>query len=137
MDEGLQLDVAEKFIRILSQEEEFVYVIAIEIGVNDRDIRLTIVNENSEIELSYRVPRPPDGLFQACGLHATLVETDETHEILYFRPSKRLTGQYSQIMFPSAENPQWVLFKYTLEEPQQSVPVSMNLSTANLVQGKK
>jgi hypothetical protein len=97
------LDVASKFVRVLHQEEANSFVIFIELGVTDREIQLMIVNEHSQIELSYKVPAPPDELFQAAGLHATLVDTEETFEVFYFTPSKRLTGAHEELFYPKTK----------------------------------
>src|ERR1041385_8501853 len=57
VDEAFEpLAVAEKFIRVLSHEEEEVFAVMIEVGVEDRNCQLQIVNERTEVELSYRVP---------------------------------------------------------------------------------
>lgn len=131
------IDVAANFIRVLHQEEEYQFVICIEMGINDRDIHLEIINESTEIELSYRVPRPPDGLFQAAGLHATMAEAQETAEVFYFTPSKRLAGTHAKLYYPNEETAEWAIFKYDLEKPRKDTPETMNLCTRKLRSSNK
>ncbi len=124
-------EVAAKFIRVLTQEEGNLFVIFIEVGVQDRNCQLLITNEKTEIELTYRIPLPSDELYQAAGLHATQVQAEETFEVFYYKPTKRLTGKKEQINFPLM-NPTWVIFKYTLEDPEIQEPIKMNVSSKNL-----
>ena len=123
-------EVAAKFIRVLTQEEGNLFVIFIEVGVEDRNCQLLITNERTEIELTYRIPLPSDELYQAAG-HATQVLAEETFEVFYYKPTKRLTGKIDQIMFPLVD-PTWVIFKFTLEDPEIQQPIKMNVSSKRL-----
>lgn len=121
-----EYEVASKFIRVFTQEEDNYFCIFLELGVEDRIVQLTITNENSEIELSYKVPAPADALILAAGLHATKADVEETWEIFYFRPTKLLTGECEQIPYP-ATVPTWMIFKYKLVEQKPNAPITANL----------
>jgi hypothetical protein len=120
--------VTSKFIRVVTHEEEFKYILAVEVGIADRNISLQIVNDRTELELSYRVPAPPDGMFQAAGMHAALASAEPTSEVFYYKPSMQLSGKHEVIYYPSQDNAEWVIFKYDLEEPRPDTPVVMNIS---------
>jgi hypothetical protein len=116
-----EYDVASKFIRVFTQEEEKYFCIFVELGVDDRTVQLTITNENTEVAV---IP-PPDGQLD-CTLQG---DVDETFEIFYFRPSKHLSGECEEILYPAID-PTWIIFKYSLAEEHHQAPITRNLKVA-------
>jgi hypothetical protein len=56
-----------------------------------------------------------------------MVDAEETFEVFYFTPSKRLTGKHEELFYPKAK-PEWMIFKYSLEEMHEEAPMKFNLS---------
>jgi len=123
-------------IRVVSQEEGNIFVVFVELGVGDREVKLQVVNDRTQLELSYKVPRAPDQMFQVAGLHATSAVVEDILEFFYFNPSKKFSGKHEEIFYPNAEDPSWVIFKYLLEEPKEEEAVEMNIC-AKKVAAKK
>jgi hypothetical protein len=123
-------EVASKFIRVLTHEEENFFVVFVELGVATRNVQFLIVNDRTEIEMSYTVPRPVDGLFHQAGIESAtkVAEAEDIFEVFYFAPSKTLTGKHEEILFKEDQVPTWMIFKYYLEEPMPQVPVKFNLN---------
>jgi hypothetical protein len=63
-----EFDVAAKFIRVFTQEEEKYFCIFFGTWRGRSNCATDDYDENSEVELSYRVPAPEDGLIAAAGL---------------------------------------------------------------------
>jgi hypothetical protein len=71
-------------------------------------------NDHTELQISLKVPLPPDELFHVAGIpHALkVVEISEIEDVFVLTLPRKVEGKPEIIYYPSKEAPVWVILVY-------------------------
>jgi hypothetical protein len=82
-EERLHHEIAQKLLRYFTHNDDNNYYLFVECGVT-REIHVKPVFEYTWLELSVKIPKPPDELFHFVGIkRATDVTIEDTEELIY------------------------------------------------------
>jgi hypothetical protein len=136
-EERLHYEVAGKLLRFFTHNDRVYFYLFVECGVQ-RVIHVKPVFDYSYLELSISIPSPPDELFHFVGIkRATDVTIEETEELIYVQPPRRLAiAKERKYYYPSEKKPLWVVFRYELEVPKEPEDVEVKIDLTELFEEK-
>lgn len=94
----------------------------------DREVSTLLVNDHKEVELTLKIPLPPDELFHIAGIpHASkIIEIEEVDEVFSFQLPQKVEPKPKVIYYPNENAPVWVIFVYKFAQEIIEVPVEAN-----------
>jgi hypothetical protein len=132
-EEHRHYELVHKFLRFFTHSDKDYFYLFLECGVK-RFYTVRPVFDFSQLELSIHIPIPEDQLFHFVGIkHATEVDIEDTEELIYITPPRKLKIKKEQEFFyPSVKTPLYVIFKYEMEVPQVVEEVKVNVDLTSL-----
>jgi hypothetical protein len=124
-------NLAAKFFRFFTHNERDEFALFVEHGIN-RVIEALLSPDHHSIDLTVKIPLPPDGLLQAAGFHASTAHLEEVNEVFKIDAPKKLDSTSKKVIYyPNAEVPIWMVFWYKfVEEKEEAVDkCSIDLSS--------
>lgn len=96
-----------------------------------------IANEDS-IDLTIKIPIPPDELIKAAGYHAVNFNLQETEEVFRIQAPRRFANDTKErkIYYPSEETPLWTIFQYDLEIIKEEAPMESKIDLISKITKK-
>jgi hypothetical protein len=137
-EEHRHYELASKFIRFFTHNDTDFFYFFIECGVK-RKFTVRPVFDHTQIEFSIKIPIPEDELFHSVGIqHATEVEVEETEELIYITPPRKLSPKAAiKSYYPNQETPLYVIYKYEMEIPKEIAEDVVSIDLTNMFAAKK
>ncbi len=129
-------EIAGKLVRFFTHSEENKFALFVECGI-ERVIQAVPTPDHDSIQLTIKIPLPPDDLFHYNGFkHATKISLNETDETFLIPSPRRLSTKHKKVnYYPNNKVPIWVVFMYEFEEDSEDELQEVKVNLMNSLTG--